>query len=197
MICLLSKGVQGGQRLGRYERHEQARRNFGPSEDSYEFGLFTQGRYGDYLLATRLSKDVANGHRGVLGEFVAGYEKSLTDKLDLSFGVGTTWADENYMSSYYGVSASQSALSGLPLYTPDGGFMDASLTFSACYQLSDYWSLGAQVGYMRLLGQAAESPIQRDQELENIVTGFQLQYKLRGLAGGKFHNLLRPPCNNY
>jgi outer membrane scaffolding protein for murein synthesis (MipA/OmpV family) len=190
-------GLQGGQRLGRYEQSEQTLSGLGPLEDSYELGLFSLGRYGDYLVGTRFSKDVAHGHQGILGEFMAGYEKRLSEKLDLSFGVGTTWADDSYMTSYYGVNAAQSASSGLPQYTPNGGLKNASLTVSACYQLSDYWSLGAQVGYMRMLGHAAESPTQRDQELENIVTGFQLQYRLRGLTGTKFRNLLRPACNDY
>ena len=190
-------GLQGNQNLGNYEQNSQVLSKPSLLDNSYELGLFTQGRYGDYLFGTRFSKDITHGHQGVLGEFMAGYEKQLTDKLDFSLGVGTTWADDNYMASYSRTHAGQLTSSGLPLHTPNGGFKNASLTVTACYQLSDYWSLGAQVGYMRLLDKAAANPAQRDQESENIVTGFQLQYSLPGLAGGKFRNLLRPSCNNY
>lgn len=190
-------GLQGGLRQGRYARHEQLLSGPGPLEDSYALGLFTRSWYGDYLFGTHLRKNIAGGRERVLGEFIAGYEKKLSEKLDLSLGLGTTWTDGDYMSSDYDINLAQSVLSGLPLYTPNSGLKNASLTVSACYQLSDYWSLGAQVGYMRLLEPAAESPIRHEQEAENFVTGFQLQYRLRALTGAKFRNLLRPTCHDY
>ncbi|MEN8131156.1 MAG: MipA/OmpV family protein [Pseudomonadota bacterium] len=189
-------GMQGGLRMGRFNRSEEEPSTDDPFADGLELGVFTQGRYGEYLVGTRLSKDVASGHEGTVGEFMAGYEKKLSDKLDLSFGLGTTWTDEKYMSSYYGIDASQSTTIGLPNDNARAGFKNASLTVTACYQLSDYWSLGAQVGYMRLLGEVAEDPANADSEQENFVTGFQLQYRLQGLASNKFRNLVRPACSS-
>jgi outer membrane scaffolding protein for murein synthesis (MipA/OmpV family) len=100
------------------------------------------------------------------------------------------------MSSFYGINAARSATTGLPLFTPGGGFKNALLTVTACYQLSHNWSVGAQVGYMRLLGQAAKSPTNEDNEVENLVTGFQFQYKLPDLSNKKFRNLLQPACSS-
>lgn len=188
----------GEQRLGRYERIGQLPSGLGPWEDSYELGLFTRNRYGDYLFGTRLRKNVAPGHNAVLGEFMAGYARKLSEKLDLSLGVGTAWADGNDMPGAYHMSSAQTLSAGSLLSTPSSAFKNASLTVSACYQLSDYWSLGAQVGYMRLLERAAaSSPTLHDHESENFVTGIQLQYRLRALAGAKFRDLLRPACQDY
>lgn len=188
-------GMQGGLRMGGFNRSEAELDADDPFADGLELGVFTQGRYGEYLVGTRLSKDVTSGHEGTVGEFMAGYEKQLSNRIGLSFGVGTTWTDEKYMAGYYGMDASQSTTTGPPNYNARAGFKNASLTVTACYQLSDYWSLGAQVGYMRLLGEAAENPANENGEQDNFVTGFQLQYRIQGLASNKFRNLSHPACS--
>ncbi|MCP4406306.1 MAG: MipA/OmpV family protein [Gammaproteobacteria bacterium] len=191
-------GMQGGLRMGRFDSSEEEESSVDdPFDDGLELGVFTQGRYGEYLVGTRLSKDVASGREGTVGEFMAGYEKKLSDKFDLSFGLGTTWTDEKYLSSSHGSDASQSKAIGSSNDNARAGFKNASLTVTACYQLSDYWSLGAQVGYMRLLGETAEDPANEDGEQENFVTGFQLQYRLRGLTSNNFQNLVQTACSSY
>jgi len=189
-------GMQGGFRESRMEDNDTEISSPGTGENSLEVGFFTQGRYQEYLMGTRVSKDITNGHQGLLGEFMAGYEKRLSEKLDLSLGVGTTWADDQYMSNIYGINAAQSVTTGLPSFTPGGSFKNASLTLTACYQLNQNWSIGAQVGYMRLLGQAAKSPTNQDSEVEDLVTGFHFQYKLPNLSNKKFRNLLQPACSS-
>jgi outer membrane protein len=190
-------GVQGGNRLGREQNSEATLKGLRPVEDSFEMGIFTQGRFGDYLLGTRLSQDISSGHEGVLGEFMAGYDKRLTDNFGLSLGVGTTWADKNYMSSLYGVGAVQSQTSGLSEYAPGAGFTNTSLQLAACYQFSDTWSLGAQLGYTRLVGDAANSPALKDERIDNFVTGLQLQYRLPSPASSISDNISRAACWPY
>ena len=190
-------GVQGGNRLGRDQSNETTLKGLSPIDDSFELGIFTQGRYGDYLLGTRFSQDVSSGHDGVLGEFMAGYDKRLTDNFGLSLGVGTTWADKNYMSSLYGVGAVQSLRSGRSEYAPGAGFTNTSLQLAACYQFSDAWTLGAQLGYTRLVGEAANSPALKDERLDNFVTGLQLQYRLPSLTSSISGNMLSAACSPY
>lgn len=191
-------GMQGGLRMGRFNSGDEEESSVDdPFGDGLELGVFTQGRYGEYLVGTRLSKDVASGGEGTVGEFMAGYEKKLSDKLDLSFGLGTTWTDEKYLSSSHGSDASQSKAIDSSNDNARTGFKNASLTVTACYQLSDYWSLGAQIGYMRLLGETAEDPANEDGEQENFVTGFQLQYRLQGLTSNNFRNLVQTACSSY
>jgi outer membrane protein len=190
-------GVQGGNRLGRERSSEATLKGLRPVEDSFEMGIFTQGRYGDYLLGTRLSQDISSGHEGMLGEFMAGYDKRLTDNFGLSLGVGTTWADKNYMSSLYGVGAVQSQMSGLSEYAPGAGFTNTSLHLAACYQFSDAWSVGAQLGYTRLVGEAANSPALKDERIDNFITGLQLQYRLPSLTSSIPGNISGATCWPY
>lgn len=188
-------GVQGGQRAGHDRYTETTPLGVDEVDDSLELGVFTQGRYGDYLIGTRVSKDVSGNHEGVLGEFMAGYEAKLSKKLGLTLGVGATWADERFMAAYYGVDTGQASRGGLSPYSPGAGFSNASLQLTACYQLTDLWSLGAKVGYLRLVGDAADSPISGlEQEKERFITGLQFQYALPGLNTQRSFSQYQPNC---
>jgi outer membrane scaffolding protein for murein synthesis (MipA/OmpV family) len=193
-----SFGISGSKRPGRDSHHSAAPRELGELDDSYELGLFTNGRYGNYLFGTRLSKDVSGGHEGVLGEFMAGYERQFTRKLGLSLGVGAAWADKNYVSNYYGVDTGQATRSGLPQYTPGAGFTDAMLQMTACYQLTESWSFGAKIGYSRRMGSAADSPVaDLDESKQQFVTGLQLQFALPDVGTQAPERHYQPNCSAY
>lgn len=192
----LDIGISGSKRQGRDLHGGAAQRGLGELDDSYELGFFTNGRYGNYLFGTRVSKDVSGGHEGTLGEFMAGYERRFTEKLGLSLGVGATWADENYMASYYGVNASQASRSGLSQYTPGAGFTNATLQMTACYQLTENWSFGAKVGYLRLIGAAADSPVASlEESKQQFVTGLQFQFALPDIGTQGPTRQYQPNCS--
>jgi outer membrane scaffolding protein for murein synthesis (MipA/OmpV family) len=77
----------------------------------------------------------------------------------LGIGLAATWANGAWRRSYFGVSAAESAASGLPAWQPGAGWQDASLTFSAEHKLGAKWRLGGQLIVARLLGAAARSPL--------------------------------------
>ena len=80
----------------------------------------------------------------------------------LLLGVSTTWADENYMDGYFGVSSQQSANSGLTDFDASAGFKSVTGDATLVVPLTDHINLGTNVGYTRLIGDAADSPITRD-----------------------------------
>lgn len=81
------------------------------------------------------------------------------DQFRFSAGVSATWADENYMATYFGVTAAQSAASGLPQYDIGAGFKRVDLDLAVTYMATDHWLVRGQVGIGYLLGDAADSPI--------------------------------------
>ncbi len=194
----LSLGISGGKRPGRYMGYPATRENFGALDDSYELGLFTNGRYGNYLFGTRVSKDVSGGHDGVLGEFMAGYERQFTKKLGLSVGVGATWADKNFAASYYGVQTGDGTRSELQQYTPGDGFTDATLQMTACYQLTENWSFGAKIGYSRRMGSAADNTVTNfEDSRQQFITGLQLQFALPDIGTKAPRHYYQPNCSVY
>lgn len=102
------------------------------------------------------------------------------DPLTLGVNLSTSWADEDYMRSYFGVTAAGSAASGLPAFTPDSGIKDVGASLFASYKLTDNWSATMIASYTRLVGDAADSPIVARRGSENqFFGGLGLSYTFR------------------
>ncbi len=99
-------------------------------------------------------------------EIGVGAQIPLAKPLTLAM-VTTTLATDDYMKSYFGVNAAQSARSGLRTFKADGGVKDVGLSLSTRFPLSGKWSGLAIFRYWHLLGDAADSPIVKDQGDEN------------------------------
>lgn len=81
----------------------------------------------------------------------------------LRLGASATWADGDYMESYFGVNPAQSSASGHPRYKPKAGFKSVDFEAGVIWLLADgHWAVNAQVGYSQLLGDAKDSPIVKD-----------------------------------
>lgn len=76
-----------------------------------------------------------------------------------SVGPGVTWASAVYTRSLFGVSAAQSAASGLPQYATGAGVRDVHMNLYVTHDFSKHWigSVNATLG--RLEHYAAGSPI--------------------------------------
>jgi outer membrane protein len=116
-------------------------------------------------------KDVADGNDGSIVRLRAGYKIPLNRRWILSLNAYTTWADDNYMSSYFGVNRSNSLKSGLKEYNADSGMKDFGITVPLRFMATEHWSILGVVGYKRLVGDAADSPIVDDEGNENQYIG--------------------------
>lgn len=78
----------------------------------------------------------------------------------LGLTLGTTWANGPHLRSYYGVTAAESAASGLPVYWPAAGWLDVNLALNGELRIDSRWKLSGQVLAARLVGDmAADSPL--------------------------------------
>ncbi len=110
--------------------------------------------------------DLGDVHGGTLISPSLGYATPLSPALFVVASVSATHADGNYTRSEFGVTAAGAAASGLPLFTPSGGWKDAGVNVILAYDLSGDvrdggWSLFGLTSYSRLLNDAARSPIVR------------------------------------
>ncbi len=119
------------------------------------------GGYEDRWWAVRgnVRTDIGGKHEGTLATLELEGRWAVDEQLMLSAGPSVTWADSNYMRTFYGVSASQSASSGLPTYSTSSGIETVRLNLGAAYRLTPSWSLGARLSFGTLHGEAASSPI--------------------------------------
>jgi MipA family protein len=122
------------------------------------FKLFATQRVAMFSGGIDVAPDIAGRDEGTVAHAHVELLLPLTARGYFTIGPGVTWSDRGYMRAFYGVSAQQSALSGLPQYTAHPGISDVYGEAVAGYQLSSRWSVGLDVTCAHLENSAARSP---------------------------------------
>ncbi|RWD46731.1 MAG: MipA/OmpV family protein [Mesorhizobium sp.] len=100
------------------------------------------------------------GSDGLIGQIGANVSHHYNAFI-LSAGASATFADKNHMQSYFGVTALQSARSGLQQYDAGAGLKRFDIEASVSYMASQNWFVRGQAGVGFLTGDAKDSPIVR------------------------------------
>ena len=79
-----------------------------------------------------------------------------------NFNIKTTYANDNYMKTYFGVTTSHASSSGFKEFNANGGIKDMGAGTSLIYPLNKYWSFITIANYTRLLNDAAKKGIKID-----------------------------------
>ena len=124
----------------------------------------------DLVLEVEARQDVANDN-GFLATVRGVYGSRLTERWRLDASLGSTWASEDYMSSYFGIDAGDAARSGLDPFSADEGFKDVSFGGALTYRLFERLSISALANYTRLIDDAEDSPVVDDAGDENQFFG--------------------------
>ncbi|WP_052261719.1 MipA/OmpV family protein [Leisingera sp. ANG-M1] len=80
----------------------------------------------------------------------------------LTAGISADWGNDDFNGTYYGVTAAQSAASGLGQYTATSGFHAINLDIGIQVPVTERFSVGGMVTYSQLTGDAKDSTIVRD-----------------------------------
>jgi len=92
-------------------------------------------------------------HFGIISPLYTSSKNAVTLALTGS------WGTSNYMQTYYGVSASQSAASGFTRYDAGSGIYAWSMNMDWTHKFNQDWSVVAATGFTQLTGDARNSPI--------------------------------------
>lgn len=155
----ISAGPLLALRRGREEGDHAELRGLGDIDRSLDAGGFIRLRKGGWQARADLRKDVSNGDGGTTLLLSAGYGMPVSQKLRLRANLDTAWASAAYMSTFYGIDATQSANSGIAQYTAGAGFKHVGASLVADYAISREWGGFASLRHTRLIGDAADSPI--------------------------------------
>ncbi len=158
---------------GRDEDDNNRLEGLGDVDSSIEAGGFMSYRTKPMRFQLNVRQDIGSGHEGALVELSGGTTLPFANPL-VFFSVGATWASDDYMESFFGIDAGQSAASGLRAYNADAGFKDVNLGLTAGYSITRRWRIGGKLGYKRLVGDAADSPIVDDKN--QFLAGISLSY---------------------
>ena len=110
-------------------------------------------------LNASLTKFTGDQNDGVLATIGAAVPVRLSDKLTVTPSLSATWADENYMRTFFGVTALQASRSRFSRFTAEAGVKDVSVGLNANYRFDQNWSIGVGATLKQLTSDAAKSPI--------------------------------------
>jgi len=124
-----------------------------------EAGAFIGFTSGNWSGNITYAADVSSEHDGSLLYFNGGYRMPVNDKFDMMLSAHMTWADDDYMDTYFGVSNKDSARSTLKKYSASSGIKDAGLSVTGFYRFNQTWGVAGLLGYTRMLNDAEDSPL--------------------------------------
>ena len=136
-----------------------------------EAGAFVGFKMDRFSAELSFAADVSSEHDGYLVYLKGGYDLPVNNSFKLKLGAHLTYADSDYMDTYFGVSTRDAARSGLSKYNADGGLKDWGLSLTGNYSINDSWGLMGVVGYSQLINDAEDSPLVNDEGDENQFKG--------------------------
>lgn len=167
-------GVSVGYAPGRDEDDSDRLRGLGDVDHAARGHLFGSYSFGPVRLHADISQDFG-GSDGLQIEPGVTYIYPFSKSIQVSAGVSTTWASDDYMQTFFGVSSAQSARSGLSAFDAEAGFKRADLKIGANWNINDHWFSRANLGLGYLLGDAADSPITENEMQPSV--GLSVGYK--------------------
>ncbi|MFN3423922.1 MAG: MipA/OmpV family protein [Novosphingobium meiothermophilum] len=147
-----------------------------------EAGAFVEKRFGAKR-QWRARAEVRQGfgaHEGLVGDVLINYS-GREGKLLYSFGPRATFATADYMQTYFGVDAAQSARTGLGVSRPDGGLVSVGLGANLIRPLDRRRAVALFAGVDRLGGAPAGSSLirERGQRMQYAVgLGYSFRFGL-------------------
>ena len=160
---------------GRDEDDNDKLEGLGDVDGSMEVGGFLSYRQKGFRFKMGARQGADSGHEGALVDLSAGTSLPFNKPL-VFIALGTTWASDNYMESFFAVDNQQSADSGLKKYDADAGIKDVSISMTSGYRITNRWRIGGKLEYKRLVGDAADSPIVDDEN--QFLAGISLSYHM-------------------
>ena len=170
----LEFGPMVNLRLDRTSGIKDARvRALGEIDTAIEAGAFLgvtkNGVFHEYdFLTARVDviHDVTNTHDSLIVTPNLEYATPLSRTALVGASISADYVGDGFARTYFGVTPSGAAASGLAAYDLDGGFKNVRLSLLSALSLSGDlrrgWGLFAIGSYSRLLGDFKRSPIVRD-----------------------------------
>lgn len=152
-------GLAGKLVFRRDEDTDDTLKGLDPVKFGVEAGGFVEVYPTDNI---RIRGEVRKGirsHNGVVADVAVDVFDDLSPTIRVSGGPRLSLASADYFDAYYGVSAGESARSGLPRYDPGGGIKSVGAGAAITWKNTDKITTSLFTEYTRLLGPAADSPL--------------------------------------
>lgn len=168
-----------GIRFGRSESDSSRLTGLGDIDGGLVAGGFVKYTPGPLYLRASARQQLTGDDTGLILRLATGAERRVAPHLLVKAEASLDIADDTYMQSFFGVTALQSARSGLRTFDAGAGAKSASATVWTEYALDADWTLYASAGYTRLLGDAADSPIVESADRFDAKLGLSRAFDLK------------------
>lgn len=132
-----------------------------------ELGAYVGLNTGPWAVGIGFAADVSSEHDGYLVYTKGKYDILVNEKFSMNIGAHLTWADDDFMEDYFGVTGSESTRTGLSKYKASSGFKDVGIGLTGNYKFNKTWGMLGNVSYTRMINDAEDSPIVNDVGDEN------------------------------
>jgi outer membrane protein len=153
-------GVKGGYETGRKEDDSDHLRGLGDIDAGGVLGGVISYGKGPFEVYANLNKTIG-GSEGLTGA-VGAKASYRYERFIFSADMSGTWADDNHMQSYFGITSAQALQSGLSEYDAKAGFKRIDVKASITYMMTENWLVTGAAGAGFLMGDAKDSPIVKD-----------------------------------
>lgn len=155
----LEFGALGGWRFGRHEDDSHHLIGLGAIDGGLILGGYVAYHMGPLMPFVSYHHQVTGSTTGGVLRFGTEAKAQVLPWLKLTAIGGASWADDDYMTSFFGVTAAQSAASGLTRFDTGAGIKDAFVELGSEFRIDAAWKLKLSGRYTRLVGDAAASPV--------------------------------------
>jgi len=125
--------------------------------DANELGIFGGFAIDNWFVSLEFLADTGDAYDGWYSTLKGGYNWIINSSWALSIGASTTYADDDYMQTYFGVTAADAARSGLSQYSADSGIKDVGIDLGVNWTITQSWSAKGIASYTQLVGDADDS----------------------------------------
>ena len=173
-------GYWGGRKESANKDYDDALRGLGNLSGNAVGKLGVAYQYKAISAGLNLARDIGGDRDGTTITLKGGYKIYQGHGFKVGAELSTTWGDDNYMGSLFGISPEQArnSVKHYSRYDAQSGMKDVKIGVNAGYDITSSVNLFALAEAGRLLGDAANSPIVKDQGSENqFKTGLGLAYR--------------------
>lgn len=167
-------GPLANYRPGRDDVDDNAVDRMKDIDPAVEVGAFVGAKFADSQnprirarVGLDLLADVSDEHDGYTFHIYGTGWYPVGPQVDIGLRGGSTYADDDYMSTYFGVSQADSLRSGLRRYSADGGIKDIYFQPMVAWHINKEWHAVAALRIKRLLSDAEDSPVVDDRGSAN------------------------------
>lgn len=172
-------GPLAGYRFGREEDDGSRLRGLGDIDGGLVVGGFASYAYGNVRASASYHHQVTGDDTGAVVKLGLDVRQPVAAAVRLTAGAGLTWADDDYMAAFFGVSSSQALASGHSVYSAGAGIKDINASLGAEFDLSDAWLLKLSSRYARLVGDAGDSPVVETRDQWSAGIGVSYRFAVR------------------